>query len=206
MLITGFGYSMEVNILVAGLILPADQLAIYNITYRIVELTGFLQIALSHQFAPHASRYYGQNDIVALQRLVARVTLLRFWAAVGTLIALIFVGRQLLGLVGEEFVIGYHALLILTAAKLIPGALGPLIVLAAVTGQQNRCALIFPCATGVGVILSALLIPRFGMEGGAIAVLLATLILNAWLYAVLVKRVKIEPSLLSLCAAFPRAS
>lgn len=205
--IVGLGqYTVEANLLVAGLFLPTDQLAIYSIAFRTAELIGFFLIALGYQFAPDASRYYAQDDFAAFQRLVARVTQLRFWAAATAVIALTFVGKPVLGLIGEEFVRGYHALMIFAVVKLIHGAFGPLTEIVTITGHQNRCLLVLPTAIVIGVSLSALLIPRLGIEGGAIAVLVANLISNAWMYAVVVKRVGIEPSILSLRAAFARTS
>nr|MDJ0644272.1 polysaccharide biosynthesis C-terminal domain-containing protein [Erythrobacter sp.] len=195
-------FFLELNILIAGLFLPPDQLAIYNVAFRTAELMGFFLRAVNFQFSPRASRLYGQGDAAGFQRLVARAAQLRFWAIVVAFVALVLVGKFLLGIFGEQFVSGYTALIVLAGAKLIQGAFGPLIQVVTITGNHNRCLPVFAASIVLSLGSSAILIPQYGIEGGAFSVFVATLVSNVWIYRIVVKRVQVDPSVLSLRLAF----
>ncbi len=195
-------FFLELNLLVAGLFLPADQLAIYNVAFRAAELMGFFLRAVNFQFAPHASRLYGKGDATGFQRIIARAAQLRFWSIVVAFVALVLVGKFLLGIFGEQFVSGYTALMLFAGGKLILGAFGPLIQVVTITGNHNRCLPVFAASIVLSLGSSAILIPQYGIEGGAISVFVATLVANVWIYRIVVKRVRVDTSVLSLRLAF----
>ena len=80
-----------------------------------------------------------------------------------------------LSLFGAEFTAASTALLILIAGQLVNAVTGPCNLLLSMTGHQATTARIMAGAVGVNLALNLALIPRFGIEGAAVATMLSTL-------------------------------
>lgn len=199
------GYQMEVNIVIAGLYLGDEQRAIYNAAWRIANIAGFFFIAVGFQIGPEVSRLVGAGNKQALQRLIARATLIRFLYALGVVAAVWILGHYVLSLFGPVFLAGESPLSILVLTQLIMGAFGPTSHILAVTGHQNHSAVIFSVATAVMIVLTAVLTPLIGMEGSALAVIATTVGWNAYMYWLVVRDVGIHPTILSVRHALPTA-
>lgn len=192
------GYLMEINLMIAGLFLAPEQQAIYNAAFRTSNIVGFFMVAMNFQFAPQASRLFGKGDRAGLQRLVARVTAIRFAYAVAIVIVVIAGAEYILGLFGPKFVEGVPALWILVCVQIVVGAFGPLPQLLTLSGHQNESAIAVGFATVATIILTSTLTPAFGIYGAAAAVLLNTILWNVWLFLLVVRKVGLQPSILSL--------
>ena len=83
--------------------------------------------------------------------------------------ALAIVGERVLGFFGSEFVSGYPVLLVLIAGHVIAAASGPLTSLLTMTGHQGRAAALHGVSTLTNALFIALLTPRFGIVGAALA-------------------------------------
>lgn len=198
LLIEGFiAYYADINIIVVQTLLPPEEIAVYNAALRTVGIIAFGLNAVNAIVAPRASRLAGIGDQIALQRLVARATQLMFWPALCATLVTVFLGKKILALFGEAFVAGYDALVILALAQLLIGAAGPGLTLLNITGHQDRCLRIFACALVATVGLNILLVPRYGIAGGATAVLIVTLAWVTWVSLLVVKHLGIQPSIFS---------
>lgn len=195
-------YFIDVNVIVSGAFLSTEEIAIYNAALRTISVMVFALVAVGMATAPRAALLYTRGDTPGLQRLVARAAQLMFWPALMVLLGLVFVGKPLLGLFGPEFVAGYDAMLIAGSAQVLAAAGGPLLPLLKVTGHQDRCLVVFACVLVLVPVLYLLLVPRYGLAGGATAILLATVLWTVWLHALVVRHLGIRPSILSLREAF----
>jgi len=200
-LLAGFAFTQfaqECNIFVSGIFLPPEQLAIFNAAYRTSSLVNYGMAAVSLLIAPNVSRLFFSEDKAGLQRLIAHQALVRLVFAAGAVVALVVLGKFLLGLFGEDFVVGYRPLLILVAANLFAGSIGPVVQLLSIGGYEKRCAVVFACAILATVIANTILVPLLGIDGAAIAVLAVTVFWTTWLYVLVVRRLGIQPSILGL--------
>jgi O-antigen/teichoic acid export membrane protein len=114
-------------------------------------------------------------------------------------------GQQILHIFGPDFTRGHVTLIILGVSQLVIAAAGPATQILTLSGHQTRSLLAFAISLVVTLALNALLLPLFGMLGGAVASLLVTLIWNVWLHRIVVRSVGIVPSILSLRHCFPGA-
>jgi O-antigen/teichoic acid export membrane protein len=194
----------EINVVIIGVILPPEDVAVFYASFRVALLLAFFQSAVNALMIPSASRLHAAGDRGALQQLVARTTQLRFWLALCGLIVLALIGRTVLGWFGEEFVAGYASLLILALAQLVLAAVGPVDQLLNITGHQNQCLYAFTAALIIAVVLNMVLVPKFGILGAAWAVVLVMVLWTLWLHQVVVKQLGIRPSVLSFASVFTR--
>jgi O-antigen/teichoic acid export membrane protein len=109
-----------------------------------------------------------------LQQLVRVAARLIFAATLAFTLVVVALGREILDLFGPEFRAGYIALLILCAGSLVNALAGPVGSLMTMTGQQSTAAVILAVNAAANLVLSAILIPRYGVEGAAVATAVTT--------------------------------
>jgi O-antigen/teichoic acid export membrane protein len=191
-------YFLELNVILAGIYLPADQIAIFNATFRTAFLIGFGILAMDAITAPRVAELHGGKDLPELQKLISQATRIKCLGAVVGVVLLTLFGKLVLGLFGPEFVVGYSALLILAGSQVIVAAFGAGTQLLAVSGNQDKCLVVFGCSAAALFVLQALLVPRFGLNGVALAVLLVVAIQSFWVNRIVVARLGIYPSILNI--------
>lgn len=195
-------FAQECNVFVAGIFLSPESLAVFNVAYRTSSFVNYGMAAVTLLIVPQISRLFFSGDRESLQRLIAQQALVRFLFAIVAVVVIVVSGKQVLGLFGEDFVDGYWALLILVAANLFAGAIGPVVQLLSIAGHEKSCAAIFACALAVQVIANIVLVPLLGIVGAALAVLAVTILWTTWLYVLVVRRLHIQPSVLGIRNTF----
>jgi O-antigen/teichoic acid export membrane protein len=193
-------YFPEIMLILLGMHVPSDQVAIFNASFRLAMVVTFGLTAIDAVTSPVAARLYAAGETSELQSVVGRATQLGFWSSLAAIAGFAFLGSWLLGLFGPEFVAGYDALMILLMAQLLRSAAGPVIPLLSVTGHQHRCLAVFGSALIVAIVLVFALVPTFGIRGGAAAVFLVTLLWTVWLHRLVVVHIGIRPSILGIYA------
>jgi O-antigen/teichoic acid export membrane protein len=187
--------TMEANLFVAGIYLPPEELAVFNAAYRTSNFVNYGMVAITFMAAPRVSRLFFEEDPIGLQRIVTQQAHLRFLFAVCATAALLLLGERMLALFGEQFVEGYTALAILVAAHLFVGMTGPAVQILSISGNERRCALVFACALVGVVVANTLLVPLWGIEGAALAVLVVSMGWASWVYRLTVRRTGVDPSI-----------
>jgi O-antigen/teichoic acid export membrane protein len=91
------------------------------------------------------------------------------------------VGQRVLAMIGPEFARGWLRLILLAVVQLVTAAFGPTAQLLTVGNQQDRCVLALSCGLVVLAGLNVILVPRFGLDGASLAVVLATGFWSTWL-------------------------
>ena len=191
-------YFLELNVILAGIYLAADQIAIFNATFRSAFLIGFGVLAMDAITAPRVAELYGGEKIQELQQLVSQATRIKCLGAFIGVILLAVFGEWVLGWFGSEFVVGYEALLILAMSQVIVAAFGAGTQLLTVSGNQDRCLVVFGCSAVALFVLHALLVPRYGLNGVAAAVLVVVTIQSFWVNRIVVARLGVYPSILGV--------
>lgn len=189
-------YYVDVNILISGIFLPSNEIAVYNAALRTVAIIAFGIAAVGLATAPRAARLYAEGDLPALQRLVNRSTHLMLWPATIAFVGLVVTGRWILGLFGPEFVSGYTALVVTAAAQVVIAAAGPLLPLLNVTGNHHRALVVCAAALVLTPLLYVALMPRYGLLGGAVAFMTTGILFSGWLAVLVWRHVGIRPLLM----------
>jgi O-antigen/teichoic acid export membrane protein len=194
-------YFPELSVILAGVYLPPEDIAKFNAGIRTASLIAFGLDAVDNTILPRISHLFARGDIINLQRIVVRSTQLKFWSALVAVLVLAVMGEHILALFGEEFVGGYGPLMIFALALLLRAAVGPATLLLHITGHQDRCIIIYACALVASLVLNFLLVPRFGMNGAAMAMLLVTGFWTVWLRIVVMRLISVQLSIFSFRAA-----
>jgi O-antigen/teichoic acid export membrane protein len=184
------------DIILLGSIKGAAAVGVYGVAQRGPELITFLLTALSAPLAPVAASLYARGDIEGLQRVVTKGVRAIFFAALPIALGFILFGRWFLLLFGPDFVRGQTALAILTGSQLCNATMGPVLMLLVMTGHERDAAVGMGIGTALNLILNAVLIPRLGLEGAAIATASSTIAWTVVLAACVFRRTGIHATAL----------
>jgi O-antigen/teichoic acid export membrane protein len=164
----------ELDLLLLGVMLPTDQIAVFSVCLRITAFIAF-GIHLVHQLVlPDLSeaRADGRHDLVTLA--VQRANRINLAATVATMGGLYLFGGQVLRVFGPEFEAGFTVLMVLASAQLVRAAAGPVMQLLTVGDMQHRSVVVLGLSLALLALLNVVLVPLHGATGAAFAVVLTT--------------------------------
>ena len=188
------------DVLLLGALGDASMVGPY---YAAVQLAGSAAYGLNAVnviLAPMIAERYATGDRAGLARLVRRGVGLGFLFTGAATLALISVGPWVLGLFGAGFQAAYFPLLIVLGGQCVNAAAGPAGYLMTMTRFEREAPLFFAAAALISVLLSRLLISRFGMLGAATATAAGTIAWNVLALIFVRRRLGVNPSMLALLA------
>jgi len=194
-LITGFAQVLaEIDIVMVGAFLDPTEAGIYAPASRIAGLLSFGLIAVGTIAAPLIGELHAQGRQKELQRVLTLGSRAALAFALPASVALAVSGRFLLGLFGPGFVQAYPSLLILAISQLVNTAMGSVVFLMVMTGDQNRAAKTLGAGAVLDVALNALLVPIFGISGGAIAAAVANISCRVMMVRFVIRHRNLDPT------------
>lgn len=155
--------------LVVAALLGVGPAGIYTASTRLLKLGDFFNQATFQSAAPQIAEDLGTGNIDqanAVYRSAATWLVLATWPLY---LGALFYAPELLRLFGEEFVTGASALRILSATMLVASAVGPIEAVLVMSGRTTQNLINNVTALTLNIVLGLILIPRFGLEGAAIA-------------------------------------
>lgn len=194
------------DVLTVGILLSPLAAGAYFAASRTAELLGFFLSALNLIVGPAVAHGTAQGNIKGTQRKLAIVALALGGTISILIIVFIFFGRKILFFMNPEFVVAYHALLILSVGQAVNVFVGSAGVVLNMTGYERKNAFISISSSLVTLVLLPILGPLYGMEGVAWAVTLGMSVLNIRTYIATLKYTPYDPSLLSIRFLIGKAS
>jgi O-antigen/teichoic acid export membrane protein len=171
--------------------LPAvtpDDLGVYASCVRVALAMVLFLTAVAYVFSPFVADLHARGERERLDRLYKAITR---WTVAGTIPVLLLMvlapGSILRLFGGENFTSGTDALRILVIGQAINvsvGAAGFVLIMAGRTGWDLT---VYAVSAALDLVLSFVLVPKFGIEGAAAAQAI-TIACSNWLRLVLVKR------------------
>jgi len=185
------------DIIMIGSMIGSEFAGIYSAASRIAILVTFGLMATNSIVGPVISELHSLKMRQELQHIItlaARGAFV-FTFIVGVFIA--FTGPYLLIFFGPVFAKGYPVLLILLLGQAVNAIAGSVGLIMTLTGHHVQAARIFGLSAMLNILFNAILIPRFGIIGAAVATAITTALWNiAMAYFVLTK-LKINPTVIT---------
>ena len=147
----------------------ASEVGIYGAASRAVTIGTFALQAIRLAIAPQISRLLARDDRVGAQAVYQTATWWLIAVSWPLFLTLAIFGPVLLGVFGSGFDQGATALAILSLAMLVNLGTGNVTVVLLMGGKSSWNLLNTAVALSLNIGLNLALIPRFGMEGAAIA-------------------------------------
>ncbi len=159
--------------LIAGVWVPADEVAHLAVAQRTAMLVSFILIAVNLVVAPRFAALYAQHKHAELERLALRATRLMTLFALPVILLICVFPSWIMGWFGDAYRSSAPLLVILAVGQLVNVVTGSVGFLLSMTGHErdlrNVVLISGPFAIGVALIL----IPFYGVMGAAIATSLA---------------------------------
>ncbi len=182
--------------LMLGLLDGFDAAGVYLPVNRGAQLIVFILMAFNGPLSPTIASLYAEGKREELQRILIRTARVCLLASSVATTALLIFGRQYLTVFGPEFAEGIGALRILCIGQVLYVLVGLSPMVLSMTGYAQFTAITGLISAIINVSLNWLLIPRYGVNGAAIATasaLLVSGIVNTfWVYI----KVGVHPNIL----------
>lgn len=159
----------QTETLVVGLLLPAEAVAIYSVALRNAMLGAVIRSAFHLIFAPFVSDLHHRNQFGQLAQLFKMVTKWGFALGLPVMVVMMLFPGPILEVFGRGFSSGAPALVILAAGQLVSVSTGPVGVVITQSGRPRLNMVNTAVFVVLDLMLSFLLIPRYGTTGAALA-------------------------------------
>jgi O-antigen/teichoic acid export membrane protein len=156
------------DVLMVGVFMPPDDVAVYFATVKTLALVHFVYFAVK---AGVAQRYatITHTDRTMLAEFARETVSWTFWPSLAMALVVLALGKPMLMLFGPGFDAGYPLLFLLIFGVVARAAVGPAESLLTMSGNQNICAAVYALTLVFNLTLSVVLIPTLGLWGAAIA-------------------------------------
>lgn len=179
----------QTDIIMLGLFSSASDVGIYRVATQGAMLVSFALMTINTVLSPNIASLHASGDWDGLQRLITTSARATIMMSAPVALTLIILGRDILATVfGSEYSTGALALAVLCIGQLINVGFGPVGNILNMTGHERDSVVGVGIGAASNVILNLILIPRWGIEGAAIASAVSILIWNSWLTIVLYRR------------------
>lgn len=168
----------QTDTIMLGMYSTIKDVGVYSVVFSLSMLTVFVLNSINVMSAPKFSELYHQNKMAELEKVARQSTKLIFWSTLPIIFVLIVFGKFILGLYGDEFKLGYYALLFLVIGQFFNASAGSVGYFLNMTGHQKEFRNIVFFAAVVNVLLNYYLIPIYGVSGAAFASMISVIIWN----------------------------
>jgi O-antigen/teichoic acid export membrane protein len=190
----------RMEVLMLGVLSTPDQIGIFQVASRLAELNVMALYAFNTAAAPRIAELMAQHNIDEVRRLSQRVTTFIFLLTMPITLAYIFAGKQILQLFGDAFETGFPVLILLSVGQIFNAATGSVGTVLTLSAKTSLTVLSVLIGLATHLILGAMLIPRFGALGAAVAGSTALMAWNGALLFFCIRYLGINPSVFTFLA------
>ncbi|HXV29159.1 MAG TPA: lipopolysaccharide biosynthesis protein, partial [Sinorhizobium sp.] len=169
-LVDGFGFLLtNSDVVVVGLYLEPDDVAIYFAAAKTMALVHFVMFAVKAAAGPRFSTAMAARDRHQLAEIAIESARWSFWPSLVIGCSAVLTGPLLLSLFGPAFTAGVPLMAVLLVGILAKAFVGPAETLLTMAGRQQLCVVLYAAALAANVALNMTLVPLFGLTGAAAA-------------------------------------
>ena len=186
----------QTDVLMLAALSDPASVGIYRAASRYAQLVSFALLAAMPPLRPLISAAFARGDRPTQHQACRRVAMIAMTIGLPIALAMTLFGEQLMALYGQAFRQGSTALSILVVGQLLNVAAGPVGVLMTMTGHERKVAVTVTLSALCNIVLNAILIPLYNLEGAAIATAISLAVWNIVMLTWTMKYLRINPSLI----------
>jgi len=183
----------KIDIFMIGYFLNTSSVGIYTVALKIGTLTNFLLFSINSMFAPNITTLYYNNQMVKLEKLYQVITKWVLGINLSVFFLFIILSKEIMNVFGTEFIIGWIALILITAGQVVNAGVGSAGLINVMTGYPKSELYVSIIVFVINVTLNYFLIPIYGIEGAAFASLISIGVMNLLRLYILYNRLEILP-------------
>jgi O-antigen/teichoic acid export membrane protein len=154
------------------------EVGIYNTSLKISAVISVALIAINSIALPKYAELFEQNNRKGFRKIVKQTSFLNFGISLPAFLMIVLFPSFLLGIFGEEFIIGKTSLIILAIGQIFSAFSGSTIHVMNMTGREKQARNILLTTAILNLVLNYFLIPIYGINGAAIATMISTVLWN----------------------------
>jgi O-antigen/teichoic acid export membrane protein len=165
--------------LMLGAMSTPEEVGVYHTAFKLSMFAAVALMSINSIASPKFAEMFSKNDMIGLEKVVRQSTKMIFWTSIPLVIIFFMFPEFLLGMFGEEFKVGVTAFIFLSCGKLFSSFSGSVGNILQMTGNQNILAKILLFAAILNIALNLYLIPRYGINGAALASMICLVVWNS---------------------------
>jgi O-antigen/teichoic acid export membrane protein len=169
-----------------------ELVAYYGSAVKLTMIIALVLASVNSVITPQIAELFSSGKFDVLKDRIKKGTRLIFIITFPMILVLAIVPSLILGFFGENYISAREALWILLAGQAINSLCGSVGVYLNMTGKQRPFQRILVSALTLNIILNYFLIPKFGMEGAAIATSTSMILWNIIAVAYVYRKDKIK--------------
>lgn len=189
-------FNTHTDMLMIGTWLDAEAAGIYQIPVRLGGLLLFPFIVLEMVLAPLMAKAHAEQNLPQLTATIRRMVGLVFVVTVVAGAILYLSGNTVLGWFGPAFPAGRQVLFWIVIMVGVQVMFGPVGYLTSMTGNEHITTRVMGMSAIINIALNSILIPRYGIEGAAVATLCSELVWKGLLYGFVRRYLGLRPGVL----------
>ena len=167
----------KISMLVLPYFAPRRDIGIFNVSYRFADLVVY-PFFLMHSVLPQLFARHTFAEVTYKQSLYNSSTKMMTALCLPLLLVNVLAGRFLLGLFGKDFTAGYTAMILLSVSQFFYSLFGPANTILMMQNREKQSAICLLVYVVLLLVSNLLLVPLWGVTGGAVAMLVSCLIYN----------------------------
>ncbi len=176
------GIMNDIDSIMIGNTIDNSAVGIYSIGSKIATLPAYMLTILNTVFAPKISELNNEGRVEELKQLYVSTSRVLGVLAVVMLIFIITFDTYILGFFGDDFKVADKVLLYRGTGQVVNSAVGSVWYMLSMTGRSKLNMYGTGGAVIINVILNTMLIPLYGINGAAIASMMAVSFSNVFGY------------------------
>ncbi len=165
-------------IVLVGIHLPIESVGVFSVALRLSVLVSFIVAPVAVVIGPKIAIFYKEKDLDKARELLSKTNRFLFILSIPIVAFIILISPYLLSLFGGEFLMAQKAFIILAVGETVQMASGNSVLFLNMTSFEKNARDYRIAGVVTMVVLSALLIPNFGIVGASVAVVTGQLIKN----------------------------
>ena len=158
-----------VDTLMIGGFIGEYEVGLYNVAVRVALITSITLTAVNSITAPKISETFNSGRIEAFKSVVKESTKTIFLSTLPIIVIIFLFPDLILSLFGKEFLLAKTSLFILAFSQIINSMSGSVAIILNMTGKEKIFRNIIFVALVINILLNLFLIPKYGIEGAAVA-------------------------------------
>lgn len=166
------------DIIMLGIFKSESEVGVYGVVLKLAGLTGIALVAINSVSVPKFVEFYINKNLKGLEKIVKQSTKLIFITSFPLLLLYLFFSKTIMGIFGDEFIIGAMALIIISLGQFINAISGSVGYIMQMTDNQKIFQNVIIIASLLNITLNYFLIPMYGINGAAIASMISMMFWN----------------------------
>jgi len=189
----------QTDIIMLGWFGNLEEVGIYRISLQGAQLAALGIVVTNMITMPYMSRFSHNNDLIKLAEVAKNSARVAFLIAFTTTITFFLFGEFFIIVVfGDDYLNAYYPLLLLSIGQTIHAGIGAGGTVLNMSGYEKGTLITLVFSGFLNVVLNYLFIPLWGMEGAAIATLIAIFFRKVIIWFMVISKLKVDTSILGM--------